>query len=51
MAVDSTKVELFVSVCALTAAAELMNMLNATFRVVQGMQHQLGQEMWSVLLS
>ena len=41
MAVDSTKVDLFVSVCALTAAAKLMNMLNATFWVVQGMQHQL----------
>jgi hypothetical protein len=41
MTVDSTKVELFVSVCVLTAAAELTNMLSATFWVVQGMQHQL----------
>ena len=41
MAVDSTQVELFVSVCELTAAAELTNMLNATFWVERGMQHQL----------
>jgi hypothetical protein len=41
VAVDSTKVELFVSACALTAAVEPTNMLNGTFWVVQGMQHQL----------